>query len=367
MCLPSWEAWTCVWGSRIGDTLNYLYSIPHSIATAILSFLHINLPQLNYLLTWVIASIILLVVVMVNVIILIYVERKELGRFMDRRGPFVVGPAGFFQNFADAFKFLIKEMILPENADGLGFNSTLVIVVASSMLIMAVIPQAPDFYYTNTDLGLLLAFAIFAIEPFAVVIAGWASNNKYSLLGGFRSTAQMMSYEVPMLITVLSVVVLAGTFNFTQIVNYQASHVWFVVPLIIGFIVFLISIVAEIERIPFDTPDAEAELVHGWMTEYAGIKFALFQLTSYVRTFAGAAIMVLIFLGGWTGPILPPILWFYIKVYAVFTLFVWMRASLPRVRIDQVLNLGWRSLLPLSLVNMLIAAFLKIYGGVFHL
>lgn len=353
---------TCALASRTGDKLNYLYSIPHDISTAILSFLHINIFQLNYALTWVIASIALLIVVLVNVIIMIYVERKELGRFMDRRGPFVVGPAGFFQNFADAFKFLIKEMILPENADSLGFNSTLVIIVASSLLILTVVPQAPNFFFTDPELGLLLAFAIFAIEPFAVVIAGWASNNKYSLLGGFRSTAQMMSYEVPMLITVISVVILAGTFNFSQIVNFQSSHIWFVIPLFVGFIVFLVSIVAEIERIPFDTPDAEAELVHGWMTEYAGIKFALFQLTSYVRSFAGAAIMVLIFLGGWTGPFLPPIAWFYIKVYAVFTLFVWLRASLPRVRIDQVLNLGWRSLLPLSLVNIVIASLLRISG-----
>jgi NADH-quinone oxidoreductase subunit H len=339
-----------------------MYSISNTIATAILNALHINYPLLDYLLTWVIASIALLIIIVINVIVLIYVERKELGRFMDRRGPFVVGPAGVFQNFADMFKFLIKEMILPENADGLGFNSTLVIIVASSLLIVAVVPEAPYFFYTNPDLGLLLAFAIFAIEPFAVVIAGWASNNKYSLLGGFRSTAQMMSYEVPLLITVISVALVAGTFNFSSIVTFQEKHVWLVGPLFIGFIVFLIAIVAEIERIPFDTPDAEAELVHGWMTEYAGVKFALFQLTSYVRSFAGAAIMVLIFLGGWEGPFLPAIVWFYIKVYAVFTLFVWVRGSLPRVRIDQVLNIGWRSLLPLALINIVIAALFKMSG-----
>ncbi|MEM3852413.1 MAG: NADH-quinone oxidoreductase subunit NuoH [Methanomassiliicoccales archaeon] len=342
--------------------LNYLYSFSNTIASAILNGLHINYPLFNYTLSWVIASIVLLIVIVINVIIMIYVERKELGRFMDRRGPFVVGPAGVLQNFADMFKFLIKEMILPENADAIGFNVTLVVIVASSLLIMGVIPQAPNFYYTDPGLGLLLAFAIFAIEPFAVVIAGWASNNKYALLGGFRSTAQMMSYEVPLLITVVSVALLAGTFSFSGIVEFQVKHVWFVGPLIIGFIVFLVSIVAEIERIPFDTPDAEAELVHGWMTEYAGVKFALFQLTSYVRSFAGAAIMVLLFLGGWSGPFLPPLIWFYIKVYAVFTLFVWMRASLPRVRIDQVLNLGWRSLLPLALVNVLIAALFRISG-----
>jgi NADH-quinone oxidoreductase subunit H len=339
-----------------------MYSISNTIATAILNALHINYPLLDYLLTWVIASIALLIIIVINVIVLIYVERKELGRFMDRRGPFVVGPAGVFQNFADMFKFLIKEMILPENADGLGFNSTLVIIVASSLLIVAVVPEAPYFFYTNPDLGLLLAFAIFAIEPFAVVIAGWASNNKYSLLGGFRSTAQMMSYEVPLLITVISVALVAGTFNFSSIVTFQEKHVWLVGPLFIGFIVFLIAIVAEIERIPFDTPDAEAELVHGWMTEYAGVKFALFQLTSYVRSFAGAAIMVLLFLGGWEGPFLPAIVWFYIKVYAVFTLFVWVRGSLPRVRIDQVLNIGWRSLLPLALINIVIAALFKMSG-----
>lgn len=342
--------------------LNYLYAYSNDIATAILNALHINYPLLDYLLTWVIASIGLIIVIVINVIVLIYVERKELGRFMDRRGPFVVGPAGVFQNFADMFKFIIKEMILPENADPLGFNATLVVIVASSLLILAVVPEAPQFFYTNPDLGLLLAFAIFAIEPFAVVIAGWASNNKYSLLGGFRSTAQMMSYEVPLLITVISVALVAGTFDFSGIVSFQEKHIWLVGPLFIGFIVFLIAIVAEIERIPFDTPDAEAELVHGWMTEYAGVKFALFQLTSYVRSFAGAAIMVLVFLGGWTGPYLPPIAWFYIKVYAVFTLFVWVRGSLPRVRIDQVLNIGWRSLLPLALINIVIAALFRISG-----
>ncbi|MBX8643818.1 MAG: NADH-quinone oxidoreductase subunit H, partial [Thermoplasmata archaeon] len=298
----------CVWESRTGDNLNYLYSIAHFISALLLGLVGLqNNSFLEYGLSWLIASVILLVVVLVNVIILIYVERKELGRFMDRRGPMVVGPAGFFQNFADAFKFLVKEMILPESADPLGFNGTLVIIVASSLLIMAVVPQAPDFYFVNSDLGLLLAFAIFAIEPFAVVIAGWASNNKYSLLGGFRSTAQMMSYEVPLLITVISVAILAGSFNFMTIVNEQSSHVWYVLPLAIGFIVFLVSMVAEIERIPFDTPDAEAELVHGWMTEYPGIKFAFLQLTSYVRSLAGAAIMVLLFLGGWTGPLLPPL------------------------------------------------------------
>ncbi len=343
--------------------MNYLYFISNFIASILLSIVGLrNNVLLNYGLTWVIASVFLLVVVLVNVIVMIYVERKELGRFMDRRGPMVVGPAGFFQNFADAFKFLVKEMILPESADSLGFNGTLVIIVASSLLIFAVVPQAPNFYFVNSNLGLLLAFAIFAIEPFAVVIAGWASNNKYSLLGGFRSTAQMMSYEVPLLITVISVAVLAGSFNFVTIVNLQSTSVWYVVPLIIGFVVFLISMVAEIERIPFDTPEAEAELVHGWMTEYPGIKFAMFQLASYVRSFAGAAIMVLLFLGGWSGPFLPPIVWFYVKVYIVFTLFVWLRGSLPRVRIDQILNIGWRSLLPLSLLNILIAVLFRSAG-----
>lgn len=342
--------------------MNYLYYFSNSIITYLLSHLGINFVWLNYTLTWIVASIVLIVVILLNVIVMIYVERKELGRFMDRRGPMVVGPAGFFQNFADAFKFLIKEMILPQSADAIGFNVTLVVIVASSLLIMATVPQAPNFYFVNPSLGLLLAFAIFAIEPFAVVIAGWASNNKYSLLGGFRSTAQMMSYEVPLLITVVSVAVLAGTFSFSGIVSFQAAHTWLVLPLIIGFIVFLISIVAEIERIPFDTPDAEAELVHGWMTEYSGIKFALFQFTAYARSFAGAAIMVLLFLGGWNGPFLPPIAWFYVKVYAVFTLFVWLRGSLPRVRIDQILNVGWRSLFPLALINILIAALLRIGG-----
>ena len=307
-------------------------------------------------------SIVLLVVGFIVAITMIWQERKTLGRLMDRRGAMVVGPVGYFQNIADGLKTLLKEYIIPEKADKTPYNWAPVIMIGSSILLLVAIPLSDRFYMSDLDVGLLFIFAVFSITPFAILLGGWASNNKYSLIGGMRSAAQLISCEIPLLLSMVGVVLLAGSLNIGDIVEAQASSIWFIIPQFIGFIVFMIAIVAEVERIPFDLPEAEAELVEGWWTEYGGIRFGLLMLAEYFRGYAGAAVGVLLFLGGWSGPFLPPEAWFLIKVFIVFFVFIWIRGSLTRVRIDQILNIGWKSLLPLAMINIVIAVAVKTLG-----
>ena len=313
---------------------------------------------------------VVLIVAIVNVLNFIWIDRKLSGRIFDFYGPYYVGYriGGWLQNIADGMKLFVKEIITPRDADKLGFILAPVIFVSSSFLILATIPLSPNFgIATNSagafvPAGALFAFAAFAIAPFSILLAGWSSNNKYTLIGGMRSAAQMMSYEIPLLLAVASVFLLAGDFGFVGIVEAQAD-IWFAIPLFIGFIVFLVSMAAEVEVTPFDLPEAEAELVEGWTTEYCGMRFGFFMMTSYLRGYAGGALATALFLGGWNGPaIIPDEIWFLIKAYIVFVVIEWMRWSLPRVRVDQILNLGWKRLLPLAMVNLLIAAGLKTMG-----
>ena len=311
-----------------------------------------------------------IVVALINVLNFIWLERKISGRIFDFYGPYYVGYriGGWLQNLADGMKLFVKAVITPAKADKLGFLLAPVIYVSSSVLILATIPLSENFAVATNDsgagvpAGVLVAFAVFAIAPFSILLAGWSSNNKYTLIGGMRSAAQMMSYEIPLLLSVASVVLLAGSMDFNEIVAAQ-HDVWFVLPLAIGFVVFLVCLAAEVERIPFDLPEAEAELVEGWTTEYSGMRFGLFMMTEYVRGYAGGALVTALFLGGWHGPaLIPDEIWFLIKAYIVFCVFVWMRWSLPRIRVDQILNLGWKRLLPLAMVNLLIAVALKSMG-----
>lgn len=307
-------------------------------------------------------SVVLLVVGFLVAITMIWQERKTLGRLMDRRGAMVVGPAGYLQNIADGLKTLLKEYILPEKAEKTVYSWAPVIMIGSSILLLVAIPLSGRFYMSNLNAGLLFIFAVFSITPFAILMGGWASNNKYSLIGGMRSAAQLISYEIPLLLSMVGVVLLSGSLNIGDIVDAQAQSTWYVIPQLIGFVVFMIAIVAEVERIPFDLPEAEAELVEGWWTEYGGIRFGLLMLAEYFRGYAGAAVAVLLFLGGWNGPVLPPEIWFLIKVFIVFFIFIWLRGSLMRVRIDQILNIGWKRLLPLAMVNLVIAVAFKTLG-----
>ncbi|HTW40511.1 MAG TPA: NADH-quinone oxidoreductase subunit NuoH [Thermoplasmata archaeon] len=307
---------------------------------------------------------ILLAASMINTIVLIWFERKMLGRFMDRRGAMHVGYAGLLQNFADGLKLFRKHTFQPKDADSLGFYSGPVAYMVTSLIIFGVLPISTGWNSGPLPLTLLLALALFSFAPLFIFISAWSSNNKYSLLGGMRSAAQMIAYEVPLLLAVVAVVVVAGSFDLNTIV-YEQQNYWFWGPLFLALIVFVVGMLAEMERIPFDLPEAEAELVEGWNTEYGGMLFAFFMLADYVRALVGSFLVVLLFLGGWTMPGWVPagltsfplsgIFWFTVKTYAVFLVFVWVRASLPRVRTDQLLRVGWMRMIPLSLLSVVLA------------
>lgn len=304
---------------------------------------------------------------MLNTIVLIWYERKLLGRFMDRRGAMHVGYAGLLQNFADGLKLFRKHTFSPREADDLGFYFGPTAYLVTSLLIFGILPISSGWNSGALPLSLLLALAIFSFAPLFIFVSAWSSNNKYSLMGGMRSAAQMIAYEVPLLLAVVAVVVVAGSFDLATIVSVQQNY-WFWGPLVVALIVFVAGMLAEMERIPFDLPEAEAELVEGWNTEYGGMLFAFFMLADYLRSLVGSILVVLLFLGGWTLPSWVPsaatsfplagIFWFMVKTYLVFGLFVWIRASLPRVRTDQLLRVGWNRMIPLALLSVFLAALL---------
>jgi NADH-quinone oxidoreductase subunit H len=312
---------------------------------------------------------ILLAASLLNTLVLIWWERKLLGRFMDRRGAMHVGYAGLLQNFADGLKLFRKHTLKPREADSLGFFSAPTAYMVTSILIFGVLPISSGWSDGALPLSLLLALAIFSFAPLFIFIGAWSSNNKYSLIGGMRSAAQMIAYEVPILLAVVAVVLVAGSFDLNVIVAEQTNY-WFWGPLFLALLVFVAGMLAEMERIPFDLPEAEAELVEGWNTEYGGMLFAFFMLADYVRALVGSLLVVLLFLGGWTLPGWVPsaatafplagIFWFMVKTYLVFGLFVWIRASLPRVRTDQLLRVGWMRMIPLSLLSVVLAAVIVI-------
>ncbi len=315
-------------------------------------------------------SLVIIIVALINVLNFLWIFRKLSGRILDFYGPYYVGYGigGWLQNLADGVKLFVKEIIVPAKADRLGYLLAPILYVGSSLLILAVIPLSVNFGVATNEsgeyvaAGAVFALAAFAIAPLAILLAGWSSNNKYTLIGGMRSAAQMMSYEIPLILSAASVFLLAGSFNFVDIVDAQ-HDIWFAIPLFIGFVVFLICLIAEVEIIPFDLPEAEAELVEGWTTEYGGMKFGLFYMTTAVRSYAGGALATALFLGGWHGPwFIPDEIWFLIKAYIVYTVFMWLTWSVPRIRIDQMLVFGWRRLLPLAMLNLLIAAILKSGG-----
>lgn len=357
------------------DIHEFIYGIIHwlmvDIVGAIVGWLSfhplaswLGSPQVLSFLTTVVVVLIVFVVGMLMSITLIWEERKLLGRLMDRRGT-TVGPIGLFQNFADGIKTVLKEHIIPASADKLVYEIAPYLLIGTSAFLMVTIPYSPGFWATNSNMSVILTFAIFSIAPFAVLIGGWASNNKYTLIGGLRAAAQIIAYEVPLLLSVVAIIIMAGSLNFMDIVNYQYAHTWLLIPMIIGAFVFLVAIIAELERVPFDLPEAEAELVEGWQTEYGDMRFGLIMAAEYMRGFVGASMFVLLFLGGWSGPfgnIIPVGIWFIIKVFIVFGVIIWIRGALPRIRTDQILIIGWKRLLPLAVVNIFIALAFKTLG-----
>lgn len=346
-------------------TVQSLYGVASFLASTLASLLpHVPAWAVT-LLADLLFGAILLAASMINTIILIWYERKLLGRFMDRRGAMHVGYAGLLQNFADGLKLFRKNTYKPRDADALGFYSGPTAYMASSLVIFGVLPISTGWDNGSLPLSLLLALVIFSFAPLFIFVSAWSSNNKYSLMGGMRSAAQMIAYEVPILIAVVAVIVVSGSFDLTTIVTEQRNY-WFALPLFLALIVFVVGMLAEMERIPFDLPEAEAELVEGWNTEYGGMLFAFFMLADYLRALIGSILIVLLFLGGWTLPTYVPaaatgfplsgIFWFMVKTYLVFGVFVWIRAALPRVRTDQLLRVGWMRMVPLALGSVLLAA-----------
>ncbi len=294
--------------------------------------------------------------------LLVWVERRLLALWQDRYGPNRVGPFGLLQVAADMIKIFAKEDWTPPFADRPVFVLAPAIIVATVLLSFAVIPVAPGVGIVNLNVGLLFVLGMSSLGVYSIVLAGWASNNKYALLGGMRAAAQMLSYEVFMGLSLLGVVILAGSFNLRDIVEAQRKG-WFVLPQFLGFFVFLVAGIAETRRLPFDLPEAESEIVAGFHTEYSGMKFGMFFVGEYMGITLVSALITALFFGGWLGPWLPPVAWFSLKTAAFIGLFILLRASLPRPRFDQLMAYGWKAMLPLSLLNLAVTGAIALSGG----
>jgi NADH-quinone oxidoreductase subunit H len=295
----------------------------------------------------------ILIVLVVYAAALTWVERRLLGFWQDRYGPNRVGPFGTLQVVADMIKILFKQDWVPPFADRAVFVLAPAIVMAAPLLAFAVIPISPGIGVVDLNIGILFFLAMTSLSVYSTVLAGWASNNKYSLLGGLRAAAQMLSYEVFMGLSLLGVVLLAGSFDLRDIV--QAQHgLWYIVPQFVGFVIFLIAGIAETHRLPFDLPEADSELIAGFHTEYSGMKFGIFFIGEYVGIVLISAMIVTLFFGGWLGPVLPPLLWFLVKIGFFVGFFILLRAALPRPRYDQLMAYGWKVMLPLALLNLVV-------------
>ena len=291
--------------------------------------------------------------VLLAVAYLTWLERKLVADIQVRWGPTRVGPYGLFQPIADGIKLFFKEDIVPAAADRAIYTLAPALAFVPALLSFAVIPFGPKLYITDINVALLYLLAISSLGVYGIVLAGWSSNSKYSLLGGLRSAAQMLSYELSLSLSVVGVLMLAKSLSLVEIVKAQ-EKVWFIFSQPLGFLIFLICGVAETNRAPFDLPEAESELVAGFHVEYSSMKFAMFFMAEYANMVTVSALATTLFLGGWTGPLLPPVVWFLIKVFAFLFLYIWLRATLPRFRYDQLMCFGWKVLLPLSLANVLV-------------
>ena len=309
---------------------------------------------------------ILLAIVLLHVAYTTYFERKIIGHMQVRMGPMTVGWHGLLQPIADGIKSFFKEDIIPEQADKPLFLAAPVICLVTMLASLAVLPFAKGWVLADINIGLLFIFAMSSLASYGIILAGWASNSKYTFLGGMRSMAQVISYEIPMGLSLVGVMMLSGSLNLTEIVTSQGTSLFsiYLFPQIIGFFVFFVAMLAETNRVPFDLPEAETELVSGYMTEYSGMRYAMFFMAEYIGMMVMAAIGTVCFLGGWNGPfevVFFPPFWFILKIYGFLFLFIWIRATLPRYRYDQLMELGWKLLIPLALLNIFLTGLFKVF------
>jgi NADH-quinone oxidoreductase subunit H len=329
-------------------------------------------------LTWILAFVFLIVKLSVVIIVLltvaayiVLIERKLLGRMQSRFGPNRAFRYGLMQPMADLVKLVTKEDTVPEDANKAIFLGAPAVVALVALLIFAVVPFSSTLVLwgrpipmvvTDLNVGLLFILALSSISVYGVALGGWSSNSKYSLLGGVRGAAQMISYELALGLSLVPVVMLAGSFSLVDIINAQKNYPFILVQPV-AFAIFFIAAVAEIKRIPFDIPEAENELNAGYHTEYSGMRFGLFFLGEYITMIVLGSLVAVFFLGGWRGPILPPFLWFLIKVWVIVFVLIWLRATYPRLRYDQLMTIGWKVLIPVALANIIITGAIKLMVG----
>jgi NADH-quinone oxidoreductase subunit H len=335
-------------------------------------------PLMTTIIEWTIIGVLYLLFIAVFGLLLVYAERKVCAAFQQRLGPMRVGPWGIIQTIADFIKLLMKELITPKSVDKFLYNLAPFIVIIVPFLTISVIPFAPGLQALDFDIGVFFVTAVSSVGVIGVLLAGWASNNKYSLIGGMRSGAQIVSYELSVGMSLITIVILAGTMQVSEIVELQRGG-WFLfkghIPAFIAFTVFVIAGTAETNRGPFDLAEAESELTAGFHTEYSGIKFAFFFLAEYINLFIVAALATVVFLGGWMPfhfggwesfnnvmDFIPGIIWFFMKVFAIIFLIMWFKWTFPRLRIDQILTLEWKYLLPINLFNILLMATMVLLG-----
>ncbi|MFP4641956.1 MAG: NADH-quinone oxidoreductase subunit NuoH [Dehalococcoidia bacterium] len=309
----------------------------------------------NFWAHWAIYAVGIAVGLLLVVMAFIWMERRLFGPFQLRRGPNRCGPFGLLQPVADAIKIMLKEDIIPALADKTAYFIAPILAFAPALLILAVVPfqngvgLIPDF-----NVGLLFVIAIGSFETIAVFMAGWSSNNKYALLGALRAVAQMLSYELPMVLALVAILLVTGSLSMQAIVEAQSIPFFLLFP--ISFGLYFIGVLAELQRSPFDLLEGESEIISGYHIEYTGMKFAMFYLGEYASAFALSCIITTVFLSGWKGPVLPPFLWFFIKTFAVFGVIIWVRATMPRIRIDQMMAFAWKYMIPLSIINIFLVA-----------
>ena len=309
----------------------------------------------------------LLLPLLTAVAMIVWLDRRVWAFVQKRKGPNVVGPFGLFQSLADALKYIFKEIIIPASSNKIVFILAPITTMTLALISWAVIPFSEDFVLANINVGILYLFAISSLGVYGIIMGGWASNSKYPFLGAIRSAAQMVSYEVSIGVIIINVLLCVGSLNLTDIVLAQ-DKVWFVIPLFPMFVIFFISALAETNRPPFDLPEAEAELVAGYQTEYSGMMYAMFWLGEYANILLMCAMGSILFLGGWLSPIniypfdlVPPALWFIIKILFLFILFALVKAIVPRYRYDQLMKLGWKIFLPFSLIWVVLTAGFLLY------
>ena len=344
-------------------------------------------PLMRYLIWPTVKFLVAFVIVQVVVAGMTYIERRVLAFMQARLGPNRVGPWGLFQAIADPVKLMLKEDIVPANAEKVAYFLGPMLPLIPAFVVFCLIPfgPPPTFVVTHVNVGLLLILALTSTGVYGIILGGWASNNKYSLMGGLRSAAQMVSYEVPFGLSIVGVLMLTGSFDLVRIVRYQESHAWNVLPQLVGCFIFLVAMTAENNRAPFDLPEAESELVAGFHTEYSGMKFAFYFLAEYAAMLVNSCLMVSLFFGGWSlggvikgrqvglttvnlqnlglfGGLLGVTI-FFVKVMVFMVIYIWFRGTFPRFRFDQLMDLGWKWMIPLSLVNIVVTGILVLAGA----